>query len=148
MGAILRVTDTFRPKTSGKKVALRKFLSRVPAGFPSPADDYEDRTIDLNDWLIKNKLATFIVEIDGDSMFAELHSGDRLIVDRSLEPRHDDVVLAVLDGEVTVKRLIIEDDGRRFLLVPDNPNYEPIEVNGDQELVIWGVVTWSIHKVR
>ena len=119
----------------------------MPAGFPSPADDYVESSIDLNEWLIKNRLATFIVEVNGDSMFYELHSGDRLIVDRSLEPRHKDVVLACIDGEVTVKRLIIK-EGKRFLLTPENDDFPLIEINGNQELIIWGVVTYSIHKVR
>jgi DNA polymerase V len=140
-------TPTFclRPVT-GKRVSLRLFFSRVPAGFPSPADDYVERTIDLNEELIRNKLATFIVSADGHSMSLEFHSGDLLIVDRSLEAKHNDVVIACVDGEVTVKRLVI-DANRRFL-VPESPDYPIIEVNGDQELIIWGVVTYSIHKVR
>lgn len=140
-------TPTFylTPKTA-RRVRLRLFHSKVPAGFPSPADDYVERTIDLNEELIKNKLATFIVSADGHSMSLEFHSGDLLIVDRSLEPKHNDVVVACVDGEVTVKRLVIE--GARRFLVPESPDYPIIEVNGDQELFIWGVVTYSIHKVR
>ena len=140
-------TPTFylRPKL-GRRMPLRLFLSRVPAGFPSPADDYVERTIDLNEELIKNKLATFIVSADGHSMSLEFHSGDLLIVDRSLEPKHNDVVIACVDGDVTVKRLVIE--GERHFLVLESPDFPIIELNGDQELIIWGVVTYSIHKVR
>jgi DNA polymerase V len=141
----LHITSCQIPEI-GKRVLLRLFLSRVPAGFPSPADDYVERTIDLNEWLVKNKIATFIVSVEGDSMSLEFHSGDTLIVDRSLEPKHNDVVIACVDGEVTVKRLVIE-GGKRFL-VPESPDHPIIELNGDQELIIWGVVTYSIHKVR
>src|SRR5690349_10149552 len=111
---------------TGRRVSLRRFLSPVPAGFPSPADDYVERTIDLNEELIKNTLATFIVSADGNSMSLEFHSGDLLIVDRSLAPKHNDVVIACVDGEVTVKRLVIE--GKRRFLVPESPDYPIIEL--------------------
>ena len=80
------------------------YLCRVSAGFPAPASDYVERDIDLNDWLIRNKLATYIVRVEGDSMEGEIHPDDRLIVDRSLDPRHRDVVIACVDGEMLVKR--------------------------------------------
>ncbi len=121
-------------------------LCRVPAGFPSPADDYVERTIDLNEWLIGNQVATFIVRAEGDSMTGEIHSGDRLIVDRSLEARHRDVVVACLDGEMIVKRLLIQDG--RYYLQPENSSYPLIEITGERELIIWGVVTHSIHSLR
>jgi DNA polymerase V len=120
--------------------------STVPAGFPSPAENYIERTIDLNEWLIKNKLATFLVVAEGDSMAFEFHSGDTLIVDRSIEPKHGDVVIACLDGEFTVKRWVV--DGEQHLLVSSNPGYLPIAVTRENEFLIWGVVTFSIHKVR
>jgi DNA polymerase V len=122
------------------------YLCCVSAGFPSPASDFIEQDIDLNRWLIRNKLATYIVCIEGDSMTGEIHHEDRLIVDRSLEPRHKDVVIACVDGEVVVKRLLIE-GGRRFLAA-DNPQYPMVEIDGDRELIIWGVVTHSIHKLR
>jgi DNA polymerase V len=131
---------------AGETVPLPAYLCSVPAGFPSPAGDYVEREIDLNDWLITNRLATYIVRVEGDSMAGEIHSGDRLIVDRSLEPRLGDVVIACINGEMTVKRLMAE--GGRHLLVADNPAYPPIEVDGEQELLIWGVVTNSIHRLR
>ncbi|MFL6229989.1 MAG: LexA family protein, partial [Pyrinomonadaceae bacterium] len=131
---------------AGEPVSVPAYLCSVPAGFPSPAGDYVEREIDLNDWLITNRLATYIVRVEGDSMAGEIHSGDRLIVDRSLEPRHGDVVVACINGEMTIKRLMAE--GGRFLLVADNPAYPPIEVDGEQELLIWGVVTNSIHRLR
>lgn len=122
------------------------YLCRISAGFPSPASDYVERDIDLNEWLITNKLATYVVRVEGDSMTGEIHHEDRLIVDRSLEPRHRDVVVACVDGEMLVKRLSIA-EGRCFL-VAENPEYPAIELNGDREMVIWGVVTHSIHRLR
>ena len=141
----LRARSVSRTKMGGR-ASLPIYLCRIPAGFPSPADDYIERSIDLNEWLIRNKLATYIVSVEGDSMAGEIHSGDRLIVDRSLEAKHNDVVVACLNGEMTVKRLLVQ-DGRRFL-VAENPDYPPLELNGEQELIIWGVVTHSIHRLR
>ena len=141
----LRVTSFCRAD-AGEGLRLPLYLCRVPAGFPSPADDYVESVIDLNEWLVRNRLATFIVRVEGDSMSGEIHSGDRLIVDRSLEPRHRDVVIVCVGGEMTVKRLLVE-DGRR-LLAADNPAYPAVELEGDEELIVWGVVTHSIHRVR
>ena len=132
--------------TRNERVPVPLLLSRVPAGFPSPADDYVERTIDLNEWLIGNELATFIVRAEGDSMTGEIHSGDRLIVDRSLEARHRDVVVACLDGEMIVKRLLVRDG--KYYLQPENTSYPLIEITGERELIIWGVVTHSIHPMR
>lgn len=131
---------------AGEHIAVPLYLCRVSAGFPSPALDYVERDIDLNDWLIRNKLATYIVRVEGDSMVGEIHPDDRLIVDRSLEPRHGDVVVACVDGEMLVKRMLIE-SGRCFL-VAENPQYPAIELNGDSELTIWGVATHCIHGLR
>ncbi|HEY0319456.1 MAG TPA: translesion error-prone DNA polymerase V autoproteolytic subunit [Pyrinomonadaceae bacterium] len=130
----------------GEGTTVPIYLCRVSAGFPSPAGDYVESNIDLNDWLIRNKLATYIVRVEGDSMLGEIHPDDRLIVDRSLEPRHKDVVIACIDGEMLVKRLVIE-EGRHFLMA-ENPQYPSIELNGDRELIIWGVATHSIHRLR
>lgn len=141
----LKVTSIQRPR-AGKRVRVPLYQCRVPAGFPSPADDFIERNIDLNDWLIHNKLATYIVCVEGDSMAGEINSGDRLIVDRSLEPKNKSVVIACVDGEMTVKRLHIEEDGKRFL-VAANPNYPAIEINGHKEVSIWGVVTNCIRKM-
>ena len=126
---------------------LPLYLCRVPAGFPSPADDYVEQGIDLNDWLVRNRLATYIVCVEGDSMADEIRSGDRLIVDRSLEPRHGDVVVACVDGDMTVKRLHAERGGGRYL-VADNPGFPPVEWGGRGEVTIWGVVTHSIRMLR
>lgn len=85
------------------------YLCCVSAGFPSPAGDYVESNIDLNDWLIRNKMATYFVRVEGDSMIGKVHPDDRLIVDGSLEPRHRDAVIACIDGEMLVKRLVIEE---------------------------------------
>lgn len=130
----------------GKRSPIKLFSSHVPAGLPSPAADYVERSVDLNDWLIKNKIATFIVEVEGDSMAPEIHNGDRLIVDRSLDAHHGDLVVACVDGEVTVKRLVYAEG--KVLLVPESPAYPVIELTDGHDFFIWGVVTHAIHKVR
>ena len=122
------------------------FLSAVPAGFPSPADSYIERKLDLNTYLIKRPAATFFLRVQGDSMTgAGIHDGDLLIVDRSVEPRNGAVVIACIDGDLTVKRL--KKCGESVALVPENPDYEPLAVSGETSLEIWGVVTSVIHAV-
>lgn len=122
------------------------FLARVPGGFPSPADDYLEGKLDLNQYLVKHPAATFFVRVTGDSMIgAGIHSGDLLIVDRSLEPKDGNVVIAVLDGDLTVKRLFIR-EGKPALL-PDNDQYSPVEVGEHATVEVWGVVTNVIHPL-
>lgn len=117
--------------------------SRVAAGFPSPADDYLENALDLNQLLISHPSATFFVRVQGESMAeANIHSGDVLVVDRSLEPRHRSIVIAVISGEFTVKRLVKK--GKKLFLAPENPQFLPLEVTEDCS--IWGVVTYVIHK--
>ena len=128
------------------RYALPIFLGRLPAGFPSPADDYLEGKLDLNRHLIKHPAATFFVRVTGDSMIgAGIHSGDLLVVDRSLEPADKNVVVAVLDGELTVKRLSKQNGILRLL--PENRNYQPIEITPQQTIEIWGVVTSVIHAL-
>src|SRR5437763_6031920 len=110
----LRITSVSQLEAK-EQTTVPLYLCRVSAGFPSPASDYVERDIDLNEWLIRNKLATYVVRVEGDSMTGEIHPEDRLIIDRSLEPRHRDVVIACIDGEMLVKRLIIE-EGRYYLM--------------------------------
>jgi DNA polymerase V len=120
-------------------------LSLVPAGFPSPAEDYVDRYLDLNDHVVRNPASTFFVRADGESMAgANIQPGDILVVDRSLEPTNGRVVIAAVAGELTVKRLRLR-SGRVFL-EPANPCFKPIEILPDQDFEIWGVVTFIIHK--
>jgi DNA polymerase V len=120
-------------------------LALVAAGFPSPADDYLDRDLDLHELLIQHPAATYYVRLSGDSMQgAGLYDGDILVVNRSLEPKHHDIVIAVLDGELTVKRLFRQAD--LVQLRPANHRYPIITVTPDRELLIWGVVTGSIRQ--
>ncbi|OAE00311.1 translesion error-prone DNA polymerase V autoproteolytic subunit [Arthrobacter sp. OY3WO11] len=123
-------------------------ISPVPvaAGFPSPAQDYFDGRIDLNAHLIKDITSTFVVRVTGDSMErAGISDGDELIVNRALEPRDGSVVIAVLDGELTVKRLRLTPTG--VVLQAENPKYPDIKVPALSELTIWGVATRCLHHV-
>jgi DNA polymerase V len=125
---------------------LPLYGSRIAAGFPSPADDHLEDTLDLNEHLIRHPAATFFVKVQGDSMIkAGIHHGDTLVVDRSQEAKSGSVVIAVVNGELTVKRLKIE--GGRVWLMPENPNYAPLEIKEGMELVIWGVVMHVIHSL-
>lgn len=118
----------------------------VAAGFPSPAQDYFDGRIDLNAHLIKDITSTFVVRVTGDSMErAGISDGDELIVNRALEPRDGSVVIAVLDGELTVKRLRLTATG--VVLQAENPKYPDIKVPALSELTIWGVATRCLHHV-
>jgi DNA polymerase V len=118
----------------------------VAAGFPSPAQDYFDGRIDLNAHLIKDITSTFIVRVTGDSMEgAGISDGDELIVNRALEPKDGSVVIAVLDGELTVKRLRITSGG--VILQAENPRYPDIRVSALSELTVWGVATRCLHHV-
>jgi DNA polymerase V len=118
----------------------------VSAGFPSPAADHTRKRIDLNEHLIRNKEATFIFRVKGDSMRdIGIYEGDELLVDRSIEPAHDNIVLAVLNNEYTVKRLYRKCGVVK--LIAENPLYPPIVLKDGQELIIWGVVTRNLHKL-
>jgi len=130
----------------GESLKLPLYLSPISAGFPSPADDYVDQSLDLNEYLVKHPAATFFVRVKGDSMTgAGIQDGDILIVDRSLEPTDNKVVIAAMDGEFTVKR--ISRKGEKLYLIPDNPDYDPVELHEDMDFSIWGVVTYVIHAV-
>lgn len=125
----------------------RPLLRRaVPAGFPSPADDYVERRLSLDEHLIEHNESTFFMRVAGDSMRGVgISDGDLLVVDRSLPAMHGCVVIAVLDGEFTVKQLIFTPHGP--VLHAAHPDYPEREVKPEQDFSIWGVVKWSIHKV-
>jgi len=120
------------------QLELPLFTSKVPAGFPSPADDHLEASIDLNQQFIEHPATTFFVRVQGHSMKeAGIQSGDMLIVDRSLEAKSGSIVIAVVNGELTVKRLIIEN--RQVWLKPENTDYEPLLITEEMDLHIWGV---------
>lgn len=122
------------------------YTSYVAAGFPSPADDHLDQSLNLHDYLVEHPAATFFVRVEGDSMIgAGIHHGDMLVVDRALTPVDGKIVIAVVEGELTVKRL--QKRGNKVLLVPENEAYPTIEIVDGIELTIWGVVTSVIRKV-
>jgi len=121
--------------------------SAVHAGFPSPADDFLEGHLDLNEYLIHHPAATYYVRVKGESMInAGIHDGDLLIVDRSLEPRDNKVVIAVVDGQLTVKRLK-KLKNQQFVLIAENPDFPAIAVNEENNISIWGIVTNVIHPV-
>jgi len=128
------------------QLALPLFSSKVSAGFPSPADDYVEKSLDLNELLVQNPAATFFARAEGESMInAGIFPNDILVVDRSVEAVSGKIVVCALNGELTVKRLVREQE--QWLLKPENPQYPTISLLEDLELVIWGVVTRVIHDL-
>ena len=129
-----------------KKLARPLIGSTIPAGFPSPAEDYVEGMLDLNEHLIRHPAATFFMQAAGYSMKdAGILPGDLLIVDRALEPFSNKIVVAILDGELTLKRLIINDG--EYSLIPANEEYEPIHITNEIDFSIWGVVTYVIRSL-
>ena len=129
----------------GTELELPIYKSEIKAGFPSPASDYIESTLDLNKFLIKHPSATFFVRVEGDSMIdAGIHSGDILIVDRAVHAEKQKIVIAAVNGELTVKRIWYDVD--RLFLQSGNINFTPIEITPDMDFHIWGVVTYVIHK--
>jgi DNA polymerase V len=133
------------PFDNAEEVFTPIFTSRVQAGFPSPADDHLEDSLDLNTHLIQHKESTFFVKAQGESMLgAGIHQGDILVVDKSLTPKSGKIVIAVVDGEFTVKRL--HKYKGIITLKAENPEFEDIKIEGTTELIIWGVVTSVIHQ--
>lgn len=119
----------------------------VRAGFPSPAQDYMDRSIDLNRELVPHPESTFYGRVEGDSMEDRgIFEGDIMVIDKSLEPRNGDVAVCMVDGEYTVK--FVEFHADHVMLIPANPAYRPLRVEADEQFDVWGVVTYVIHKTR
>jgi len=134
------------PPVDRDAVPVDLYLCKVVAGFPSPADDYVEKSLDLNELLIKRPAATFFVRVEGESMLgAGIHPDDILVVDRSLTPGAGKIVVCALNGELTVKRLARED--QQWRLVAANPGYPDIAIHEGLETIIWGVVTASIHLI-
>ena len=117
----------------------------ISAGFPSPADDFKEVRISLDKELVKNKEATFYAKVSGDSMVgAGLDDGDLLVIDRSLNPENGKIAICFIDGDFTVKRILKRN--KKLFLMPENKNYKPIEIKGENELIIWGLVTYVIKS--
>ena len=150
--SIMPVRDV-RPSGSGLFVPLpgapKCYLPldevRVSAGFPSPAADYEDQRLDINDYLVRNPVSTFFFVVEGDSMQgAEIFDGDVLVVDKSVRPRHGHLVIAFVDGQRLVKRLFRRNG--RVALLAENPHYAPLDIREGQELLVWGVVVGKFKR--
>ncbi len=142
----LRIISLHRAM-EGPASLIPEMSAGVQAGFPSPAEDYVEKHLDLNELVIRHPAATFYVRVEGDSMRdAGIYSGDLLVVDRSLEPSHGKIVVAVVNGEFTVKRIRI--DGSGLSLVPENGNYPALPVSAETDFQVWGVVTYVIHRAQ
>ncbi len=140
-----KVSVIYKPSRT-TRCALPLYVTPVSAGFPSPAEDYIEGKLDLNKYLIKHPAATFFVRVTGDSMIdAGIHEGDILIVDRALEPADGSIVIAVVEGELTVKR--IKKSGDKLFLVPENKQYLPLQIRAETNFEVWGVVTNVIHSL-
>lgn len=135
----------YRPNLESD-VRISYIKEGVSAGFPSPATDFMENDIDLNKELCKNPLATFYIKVNGNSMInAGINDKDILIVDRSLEPHNKKIAVCFIDGEFTVKRINVEKDG--IYLMPENKEYQTIKVTEENELIIWGIVTYVIKNI-
>ena len=127
-----------------KSLCIDLYATSVNAGFPSPAEDHMDIALDLNEYLIKHPSATFYIYAKGNSMVdAGISDGDLMIVDRSLEPNSNHIVVAIIDSEFTVKRILKKNN--QIYLMPDNKSYSPIHVDDNMDFQVWGVVTHTIH---
>jgi DNA polymerase V len=127
-------------------IELLFITAGIKAGFPSPAADFDESKISLDAVLVKNREATFYAKASGTSMIgAGIDDGDILVIDRSLEPQNNKIAVCCIDGEFTVKRIKINKEG--VILMPENKNFEPIKVNDENQLIIWGIVTYIIKKI-
>ena len=136
----------FKPK-EGNSIGQWLIEQGISAGFPSPADDFKEIRISLDKELVKNKESTFYAKVSGDSMVdAGLDDGDLLVIDRSLSPENGKIAICFIDGDFTVKRIKKEKD--KFYLIPENKNYKKIRINKEDTLLIWGIVTYVIKKIK
>ncbi|WP_053976292.1 LexA family protein [Mangrovimonas xylaniphaga] len=137
--------EFFTPDTeSSLEITLAQ--TGISAGYPSPAEDYNDSKISLDKTLVRNKETTFYAKVSGQSMIgAGLDDGDLLVVDRGINPKHNKIAVCFIDGEFTVKRLNVTSEG--IFLMPENPAYDPIKVSSESNFQIWGIVTHVIKKI-
>ena len=142
---IPRGSGVFIPLIGAPRLELPLGAVKVSAGFPSPAADYEDKRLDINEYLIRNPVSTFFFAVEGDSMEgAEIFDGDILVVDKSVRPRHGHIVVAFVDGQRLVKRLYRR--AGRVALVAENPQYPTLDMHEGQELEVWGVVVGKFKR--
>jgi DNA polymerase V len=121
------------------------YVGKIKAGFPSPAADFVESAIDINKYIIKHPSATFYARVDGNSMDQDFNNGDILVIDKSLPPTNGKIAVCFVDGEFTVKRIKIEKD--KCLLIPSNSDFPVLEVNENNNFMIWGIVTFVIKKM-
>lgn len=134
-------------KYLNSRVLLPIYLCKVEAGFPSPAENYVEQELDLKEHLIRNSDSTFLVRATGKSMVnVGISPGDILVVDRSLEAKNNSIIIVSIDGELTVKRLIKDNDNKKLYLKSENLDYPNIDLKIESDTMVWGVVTYSIHK--
>jgi len=137
---------TFLKPKKGDSLGQWLVEQEISAGFPSPADDFKEIRISLDKELVKNTDSTFYARVAGDSMKdAGVSNGDLIIIDRSLSPENNKIAVCFLDGEFTVKRIIVEQ--KNLYLKPENKKYKKIKINKENEFIIWGIVTYVIKKV-
>jgi|TARA_B100000768_G_scaffold90750_1_gene85017 DNA polymerase V len=135
----------FKPDTQNKKY-FPLSSEGISAGFPSPAEDFKELKISIDQEVVKNESATFFARVEGQSMQgAGLDDGDLLVIDRSQEPENGKIAVCFVDGEFTVKRLKVEDDC--VYLMPENSKYKALKVTSENQLIIWGIVTYVVKKV-
>ena len=140
------VQGIFLPLPDAPKQFIRLGTVKVSAGFPSPAADYEDKRLDINDYLVQNPVSTFFFPVEGDSMQgAEIFAGDILVVDKSVRPQHGHIVIAFVDGERLVKRLYKR--AGRVALVAENPAYPRLDIQEGMDLEVWGVVVGKFKRL-
>lgn len=143
----MQITERHRARESTLLAPVPMLTSKVAAGFPSPADDYIEADLNLHEFVVKHPASTFFVRAQGESMVeVGILSGDILVVDRALTPHNGDIVIAALEGELTVKELRLAKN--KAWLIPRNPDYQPIEITGNEDCIIWGVVAHSVHSFR
>ena len=136
----------FTPETIDNASGAQFFDAGISAGFPSPAEDFSENRLSLDDELVKNKETTFYARVSGQSMIgAGLDDNDLLVIDRSIAPTNNKIAVCFLDGEFTVKRLKVESSG--VWLQPENPNYQAIQVTSENNFIIWGIVTNVVKKL-
>jgi DNA polymerase V len=143
----MSVAALYSVPTMRRLVRIPLVSTRISAGFPSPADEFMDKSLDLHDYLVHHPASTFFIRVEGDSMLkAGIHHGDLLVVDRSLNAQDGKVVIAVVNGEFLVKRLRTE--GKKIWLQAENDRYPPIVIDEFTAFQIWGVVTAVIHPMQ